>query len=170
MHQKTIPEAWQNTFAQQLRSDLIIHWKNESAYTLEVLEAMPAKHFMYRPTVEQNTFAEQLKHTARANVLYFSSFSKGVHIPIDPVSLDKSSLRDYVSTTFEYVGAILFNLNESDFSRRDLSMPFPGKFHTAQDVFLRAYRHTADHRGQLICYLRLKGISPPQWRFPPNGG
>jgi uncharacterized damage-inducible protein DinB len=169
MKQGTIPDVWHNTFAQQLRSDLITHWHNEREYTLEVLETMPAKHFSYRPTVAQNTFAEQLKHTARANTLYFFSFAKDAQIPIDPTSLDKSSLREYVSVTFEYAGSILSNLSESDFSRRDLSMPFPAKPHTAQDVFLRAYRHTADHRGQLICYLRLKGISPPQWRFSPNG-
>ena len=169
MKQDTIPEAWHNTFAQQLRSHLIIHWHNEREYTLEVLEAMPAEHFSYKPVIAQNTFAEQLKHIARANALYFSSFAKNTQIPIDPVSLDKSSLREYVAATFAYVGSILSSLSESDFLRRDLSMPFPAKLHTAQDVFLRAYRHTADHRGQLVCYLRLKGISPPQWRFPPNG-
>tara|TARA_Y100000588_G_scaffold379292_1_gene461226 strand:+ start:7302 stop:7814 length:513 start_codon:yes stop_codon:yes gene_type:complete len=170
MRQDRISEAWSNTFAQQFRSDLITHWHNEREYTLEVLEAMPAEYFSYKPAVAQSTFAEQLRHTARANALYFSGFAKDAQVPIDPTSLDKDSLREYVSATFAYVESILSNLSELDFFRRDLDMPFPAELHTAQDIFLRAYRHTADHRGQLICYLRLKGIAPPQWRFPPNGG
>jgi uncharacterized damage-inducible protein DinB len=28
--------------------------------------------------------------------------------------------------------------------------------------------HTAHHRGQLVVYLRVKGIVPPTWAFEPT--
>ena len=161
--------AWKNTFAQQLRDDLLVHWRSEREYTLEVLEAMPAEHFSFKPVDEQRTFAEQLEHTAQANAHYFASFAKDAQPPGDPASLSKESLREFVAATFEYGLSVLSSLNESDFLRRDLNMTFRSRPHTAQDVFLRAYTHTAHHRGQAIAYLRLKGITPPSWRFPANG-
>ncbi len=161
--------AWKNSFAQQLRDDLLVHWRSEREYTLEVLEAMPAEHFDFKPVDEQRTFAEQLQHTGLANAHYFASFAKDAGPPADPTSLSKESVRKCVAATFDYSESVLSSLSESDFSRRDVKMRFPGRAHTAQDVFLRAYVHTAHHRGQIIAYLRLKGITPPPWRFPPNG-
>ena len=161
--------AWNNTFAQQLRDDLLSHWRSERDYTLEVLEAMPAEHFSFKPVDEQRTFAEQLQHTGLANAHYFASFAKEPEPPGDPTSPTKESVRDYVAASFEYGLSILSSLSEADFLRRDVKMPFPSRPHTAQDIFLRAYTHTAHHRGQAIAYLRLKGITPPAWRFPANG-
>ena len=161
--------AWENAFAQQLRDDLLSHWRSEREYTLEVLEAMPAEHFSYKPVDVQRTFAEQLEHAALANARYFSGFAKDAPAPTDPASLSKESLREFVAATFDYVESVLSALNEADFLRRDLNMPFRSRPHTAQDIFLRAYMHTAHHRGQIIAYLRLKGITPPPWRFPANG-
>ena len=161
--------TWKNSFAQQLRDDLLVHWRSERDYTLEVLEAMPSEHFAFKPVDEQRTFAEQLQHTAQANAVYFESFAKDAKPPGDPTSLSKESLGDYVAASFDYGESVLSSLNESDFSRRDLNMRFRSRPHTAQDIFLRAYVHTAHHRGQTIAYLRLKGITPPAWRFPANG-
>jgi uncharacterized damage-inducible protein DinB len=36
------------------------------------------------------------------------------------------------------------------------------------DIFLRAYMHTAHHRGQIITYLRVNEIVPPTWKFEPH--
>jgi hypothetical protein len=30
------------------------------------------------------------------------------------------------------------------------------------------YAHTAHHRGQAVVYLRVKGITPPTWKFEPT--
>ncbi len=161
--------AWKNMFARQLRDDLLAHWRSEGKYTLEVLEAMPAEHFSFKPVDEQRTFAEQLQHTAEANATYFSSFEKDAAVPDGPASPSKESMREYVAATFDYGESVLSSLSEDDFERRDLRMRFRSRPHTAQDIFLRAYVHTAHHRGQTIAYLRLKGITPPAWRFPANG-
>ncbi len=162
---------WSNHFAEQFRNDLVAHWRSTREYSLEVLEAMPVEHFDFRPVEAQRTFAEQIEHFAAANVGYFSRFEKNVGgpPPARPQSLTKDTLREYLTASFDYVEEVLSVLSERDFLRRDVEMGFRAGPHTAQDIFLRAYMHTAHHRGQIITYLRLRGITPPPWRFPPNG-
>ena len=163
--------GWSKGFAEQLRSDLLAHWHSTREYSLEMLEAMPAEHFDFKPVEEQQTFAEQFEHFASNNAGYFSHFRKevGEPRPTRPESLTKDTLREFVGATFDYVEAVLSGLTEEEFLRRDVRMSPRSKSHTAQDVFLRAYMHTAHHRGQIVTYLRLKGVTPPGWRFPPNG-
>ena len=163
--------GWSNGFAEQLRNDLLSHWHSTREYALEMLEAMPAEHFDFKPVEEQQTFAEQFEHFAASNVGYFSRFEKevGEPRPTGPQSLTKDTLRKFVGATFDYVQAVLVALTEEEFLRRDVRMNSRSKAHTAQDIFLRAYMHTAHHRGQIVPYLRLKGVTPPGWRFPPTG-
>ena len=35
-------------------------------------------------------------------------------------------------------------------------------------MLFRAYMHTAHHRGQVVTYLRVKGLVPPTWKFEPH--
>ena len=162
---------WSNHFAEQLRDGFLVHWRSESEYTLEALEAMPSEHLGFRPNEKQRTFGEQLEHLAIANAGYFARFEKDAAgaAPKPPKTLTKDTLREFLTKTFGYVETVLTSLTEQDFLRRDVRMNFRSPPHTAQDVFLRAYVHTAHHRGQIVTYLRLKEITPPQWRFPPTG-
>ena len=164
--------GWSNRFAEQLRSDFLGHWRSTKEYSLDVLEAMPAEHFDFKPVKEQMTFAEQLQHFCSSNAGYFSGFEKdvGQPRPSKPRPLTKDTLRDFLTATFDYVAAVLSGLTEEEFFRRDVKFSSRSTSHTAQDIFLRAYMHSSHHRGQIITYLRLKGITPPLWRFPPNGG
>jgi uncharacterized damage-inducible protein DinB len=163
--------GWSNSFAEKLRDDMLKHWRSTAEYSLEVLEAMPAEHFDYRPTDEQMTFAEQLTHFASSNAAYFSGFGKEANPPRPerPQELTKDNVRNFSKASFAYVEALLKDLTEEDFLRRDVDFRSRSGNHTAQDIFFRAYMHTAHHRGTVVTYLRLKGIKPPRWRFPPNG-
>ena len=160
--------GWSNRFAEQLRDDFLGHWRSTREYSLEVLEAMPAEQFDFKPVDEVFTFGEQLEHFANSNAGYFSRFEKDAR-PSRPETRTKETLRGFLTATFDYVEAVLSGLTEEEFSRRDVRFGSSTKAHTAQDIFLRAYMHTAHHRGQTVSYLRLKGITPPRWRFPPHG-
>ncbi len=159
---------WKNRFAQQLRDDFRAHWKSEKEYSLAVLEAMPAEHFDFKPTPEQRSFSEQVAHFTSANMGYFVRFAKSAAPPPRPDKVTPEALRAFLLGTYDYVDKVLESLTEADFTRRDIAM---GRMpaHTAQDVFLRAYMHSAHHRGSVVAYLRLKGVEPPAWRFPGLG-
>ena len=163
--------AWSNGFAEQLRDDFLGHWRSTGEYSLDVLEAVPADEIDFKPVDEVFTFGEQLEHFANSNAGYFARFGKdvGQARPGRPEKRTKETLRDFLTATFDYVEAVLSSLTEEEFSRRDVRFGSSTKAHTAQDIFLRAYMHTAHHRGQIVTYLRLKGVMPARWRFPPNG-
>ena len=162
--------AWSNAFARQLRDDLLGHWRVEREYTMEVLEAMPEADFDFRPSPEQRTFGEQLTHLGRANAAYFAPLAKEGFSQTEPERATKETARRYVAATFDYVEQTFAALSEADFQRRDVGFGRRGQPHTTIDLFLRGYTHTAHHRGQIVTYLRVKGIKPPAWRFTPNGG
>jgi len=163
------------------------HWRDEGEYTLTIVDAMPAEHFDFRPFEGQRTFAGQVLHLCYVNIVYFWAFEKIA--PPEPilaqrwteneedrleklehqVSGKKAVLR-YTAASFEYGHAVLRKMAESDLLRTDLK-PWPkSQAHTGSDILDRAWAHTAHHRGQIVVYLRAKGIKPPGWIFRPTVG
>ena len=161
--------AWKNAFAEQLKQDLLAHWQSERDYSLAIVGAMPDEQFGYRPTPEVRSFAEQAVHFGRAQVAYFSMLEL-IEPPKAPEGEDPATVKAYVAQSFDYVRDVLTKAGEKEFLRRDVPMGFDRRLHTTQDLWLRGALHTAHHRGQLIVYLRLNGIAPPDWQFAPQGG
>jgi len=108
-----------------------------------------------------------LVHLARANAAYFSAFAL-MPPPEAPSATDKETVRKFVTASFDYVRSVLEKLSEKDMQRNDLGKGSRYGAHTAVDMCLRAYMHTAHHRGQVVVYLRVKGITPPAWKFEPT--
>lgn len=170
--------AWTNPYLKEFHHSFVEHWNDTIEYTLAVLDAMPADGFTLKPHPTQRTFGEQLIHLAIANVAYFRTFDLVPlpdTIPADRQvvekkvnAADKAAVRAFVSACFNYVAAVLAKASEKDFQRRDLALR--NKPHSATDICFRAYMHTAHHRGQIITYLRVKGVTPPAWKFEPTVG
>jgi uncharacterized damage-inducible protein DinB len=154
------------SFPLQFRDSFLKHWLVEREYTLAVAEAMPAEHYAFKPNPVQRSFGEQLTHLASANMAYFSAFGL-MKMPERPQGVDKEATKKTLNTSWDYTIAVLRKLSEKDILRADLGTP---RFaaHTGTDLCLRAYTHTAHHRGQAIVYLRVKGITPPTWAFEPT--
>ncbi len=162
-------------FALVYRDNYIKHWRDDREYTLEVLEAMPPGGFDFRPNPVQRSFGDQLRHLAYANCVYFNVFGL-VPIPSPPLAAnakeldsaanpsDKDSVRRFVAAAFDYGTSVLEKLTEENLLRGGFQLRQP---HTGIDVLMRAYMHTAHHRGQAVVYLRAKGIAPPAWKFEP---
>ena len=172
------PAGWSNPFLKEFHQSFTQHWQDTKEYTLNILDAMPADGFTLKPNPEQRTFGEQLLHLALANAAYFRTFGLAPvpdTLPMDRAALEKTSkaadkdwVRQYVVSSFDYVAAVLAKCTEADFQRKDLKLGRSPKAHTATDVCFRAYMHTAHHRGQIVTYLRVKGIVPPAWKFEPT--
>jgi uncharacterized damage-inducible protein DinB len=172
--------AWSDEFARVWRDSFKEHWRDTKDYTLAVLDAMPAESFDTKPHPVQRTFGDQLRHLAFANVAYFDSF-RLVPVPEDQLTADpkaiqkyandtdKTSVRRFVLASFDYVSTVLDKLTQKDLFRTDLPLFKGVPPHSGTDICMRAYMHTAHHRGQAVVYLRIKGIAPPTWKFEPSG-
>jgi uncharacterized damage-inducible protein DinB len=153
------------SFALSFRDSFLGHWQVERGYTLAVAEAMPAEHYGFKPNPAQRSFGEQLTHLAAANMAYFNLFGL-IPLPERPTGSDQEAARKYLNTSWDYTTAVLRKLAEKDLLRHDFNLR--QKPHNGTDLLLRAYTHTAHHRGQAIVYLRIQGITPPTWAFEPT--
>lgn len=167
-----IPAAaapWSNGFAQAFLASFVAHWTDTREYTLAVLDAMPADKFTSKANPAQRTFGEQLIHLASANTAYFRGFDLGpAPTAKAPDAADKAAVRAFVTAAFDFSDAVLGKMTEKDLLRTDIKFSPRLPPHWAVDIFLRAYMHTAHHRGQIITYLRVNEIKPPTWKFEPH--
>ena len=158
-----------NPFAQAFLNSFVAHWADTREYSLAVLDAMPADKFTSKANPAQRTFGEQMIHLASANTAYFRGF--GLLPPPElkaPDASDKAAVRAFVVAGFDFTNAVLAKMTEKDVLRNDIRFNPRLPAHSAVDIFLRAYMHTAHHRGQIITYLRVNEIKPPVWKFEPH--
>ena len=158
---------WKDPFARAWRDSFLKHWQVTKVYTIAFADALPAEDYGYKPVDVQRSYAEQLLHLASANAAYMSAFSLKP-APAPASATDKSAVKAYLTATFDYVSDVLRAMEEKDLARTDLRFSSRIKPHSGMDLFMRAYMHTAHHRGQLVGYLRMKGITPPTWAFEPT--
>jgi uncharacterized damage-inducible protein DinB len=158
-----------NSFAQTFLKSFVEHWKDTREYTLAVLDAMPPDKFTSKANPAQRTFGEQLLHLASANSAYFRGFALAPPPELKPPdAADKAAVRAYVVAGFDFTDAVLAKMTEKDILRTDIQFSPRLPKHSTVDIFLRAYMHTAHHRGQIITYLRVNEITPPTWKFEPH--
>lgn len=122
------------------------------AYTLAVLEAMPDADYSFKPDDEQRTFAAQAYHIAYSIDYFQRAFANGGNAqwaPGDENSKSKKELIEWTKTKFDEINKFILEQESSD------------QLTAGVISFLD---HNAHHRGQIITYLRLKGITPPQYR------
>ncbi|MEZ5354993.1 MAG: DinB family protein [Bryobacteraceae bacterium] len=161
--------GWSDPFAKSFRDSFAEHWRDTREYTLAVLDAMPGDAFDSKPHPAQRSFADQLTHLGMANVAYFRAFGIGEPPPRSEAK-SKEDVRAHAVACFDYVAMVLGKLTEKDLLRTDIKFSPRLPPHSGTDLCMRAYMHTAHHRGQLVVYLRVNGIVPPAWKFEPTAG
>lgn len=143
--------------------DFKIKWKNASAYTLEIAELMPEAHYDFKPTEEEMSFQQQLLHImSNANWLS-SDFLGGKKLDKNLRSTDytKAEVIAILREGFADVAAAIDNLKPAQLE--ETVKFFAGPMSKRQIMTLLNDHHT-HHRGQIIVYLRLKGVKPPSYK------
>lgn len=154
-----IPGQTQDGFV----SDFLLKWENAMEYTLEFAEAMPEEHYSYKPMPEQRTFAQQLTHVAGNMVWLSTAYLGGTGFAgdLDNLPEDKEEVMRLVRAAFEYTAATAEDFDATGLD--DMIDFFAGPM-SKRRVFVLINDHVTHHRGQLVVYLRLKGIEPPRYR------
>ncbi len=122
------------------------------AFTLEVLKAMPTESYSYKPNEDQRTFAAQAYHIAYSIDYFKRALQQGANAqwaPGDENSKSKEELVKWASEQFDEINAFILKQEAND----------------AFTAGVMSYLdHNAHHRGQIVTYLRMKGIKPPNYR------
>lgn len=139
-------------------------WKAASEYTQKVMDAMPQKHYGFKPMKDEMSFEEQLLHMANnMNWLggtYLTSKSAPSTIKLEAKGKSRKEVVQDLTNSMAYIQEILSNF---DANKLEEIVDFPpGKLTKSQIITLLNDHHT-HHRAQLLVYIRLKGEKPPTY-------
>jgi uncharacterized damage-inducible protein DinB len=136
-------------------------WNTVKRYVAASAEKMPAEHYAFRPTPDVRTFGELIGHLANEHYLLCSPL-KGEANPMEKVDFEKTTgkadLVKAINDSNAYCDAAYAAAKDdpktiTSFSATRRDTPFR--------VMLLNVTHDNEHYGNLITYLRMKGLVPP---------
>jgi len=128
---------------------------------IETAELMPAENYDYRLTPPQRPFSGWIEHTAMGNYSMCSMMlgraapdaAKGLHDLSQKTEIVKA-LRE----SFAYCDTALGDMNDQ---KAVANVEFGGRKYPAVQVMVGLVASLSEHYGNLVGYLRSKGIEPP---------
>ena len=141
-------------------------WEGLRTHTMEVLEAMPEAYFDFRPTEDVMSFAKLFSHIGKSLDIY-AGILDGISLEDETESNIKGEILTYLRWFFSRFDKAMAQLNPQNLytPSHNLETRDGGVDFSDYDIIMLAYNHTVHHKGQATTYLRLKGITPPQYRF-----
>ena len=133
-------------------------------------EKMPEEHYGFKPVPEVRSFADTLAHIADGAYL-LCSFARAEKNPNPQMqhhektaAKNKAALRDVLKSAFAYCDSAYDGLTEAKALE---TVAFFNSKRVRLNVLSFFNAHTFQHYGNLITYMRLKGIVPPSSEPPP---
>lgn len=145
-----------------LLNQLSAKWKNAKTYALKVAELLPEEQYNFKPVPDEMTFGEQLLHIAQ-NMNWLSPaylLGSKQNNKSDAKVLSKQSIINTISTAYDSALAVHYRLTPKQL---DEVVPFFAGPKSRRQILILMHDHQTHHIGQLIVYLRLKGIKPPEY-------
>lgn len=152
------------TFAQandSLLSQLARKWVNSKAYTLRMAELMPEEFYNFKPVADEMSFKQQLIHIAQnINWLSSSYLFSGKAIAFDTTNVNKPNIIKLLTYAYDKAAEAHHHLTAMQLD--EVVSFFAGPM-TRRQILILLHDHQTHHVGQLIVYLRLKNIKPPDY-------
>jgi uncharacterized damage-inducible protein DinB len=140
-------------------------------FILRSAEKMPADQFAFQPTAEVRSFAGVLAHIADANYLLCApvlgepSPNGSAMDKIEKEALGREALGAKLKESFAFCDRAYEKLTEENAQER---VPFFNGQRTRVGLLWFHISHAFEHYGNLVTYLRLKGIVPPSSEQSPG--
>ena len=124
-------------------------------------QAMPEAGFVFKPTPEVRSFAELLGHLTNEHYIFCSQM-KGEKNPHEAVDFEKKTAKADVvkdiNDSIAYCDAAYAAMTDD---AKTITPFAPNRRDTPFSSALLNVTHDSEHYGNLVTYLRLKGIVPP---------
>lgn len=137
-------------------------WQNSKTYILDIAKAMPEENYNFKPTEREMSFGEQLIHI-KGNMDWLSTSyftSEKFDKKKDEKTYSKVEIISMLEKSFDNVYEIIKHTKPRYL--KDKVDFFAGP-KTKLQILNLLQDHVTHHRGQLIVYLNLKGITPPKY-------
>lgn len=132
-------------------------------------EAMPEEKYSFSPRGDGfkgvRTFAEQVKHVAAANYQLGAAIldempPAGTRNETAPDSVQtKAQIMEYLKGSFVCLHRAAASIDE-----KTMNQPTKLKGHSRLWLLVDAMEHSSNHYGQMVEYLRMNSIVPPESR------
>ncbi|MGA8090354.1 MAG: DinB family protein [Terracidiphilus sp.] len=137
-----------------------------SGAVVKAAEKMPEENYSFKPTPEVRSFGHLVGHVADANYMFCSQAS-GEANPMKNVEKTKTSKADLVAAVKDAV-AYCDKAFDGMTDAKGSEMVKLFGFNLAKlTVFSLNTAHTDEHYGNMVTYMRLKGLVPPTSENPP---
>jgi uncharacterized damage-inducible protein DinB len=124
-------------------------------------QKMPEENYSFKPTPEVRSFGQLVGHVADANYMFCSKASGEPNPMKDSIEKTKTSKADLVAAVKDaaaYCNKTFDSMTDASGSQMVKFMNFD--FAKLALLSLNT-AHTDEHYGNMVTYLRLKGIVPP---------
>jgi uncharacterized damage-inducible protein DinB len=127
---------------------------------LRSAEKMPEENYGFRPTPEVRSYGQLLGHIADAQYLFCSAvLGKPNPAPgIEKTKTSKSDLIAALKEAFAYCDSAYAEMTDAKLAE---TVKFFGREQTRATVLSFNTAHNNEHYGNIVTYLRMKGIVPP---------
>jgi uncharacterized damage-inducible protein DinB len=149
--------------------DVLADWERNRTAVLAYIAAMPDSAMGYRPTPGVRTVAQQFDHIVTTNLEVAAIALKGLSAP--PALGDsavylhnKASLAKYAAATYDYFLAALQAATAAQLAKPVAIYGQPPQ--PALRLVNLSFEHAVWTLGQLVPYLRLNGVKPPDYQMP----
>ena len=137
-----------------------------SSAVIGAAQKMPEENYSFKPTPDVRSFGQLVGHVADASYMFCSQAS-GEANPMKDIEKNKTSKTDLVAAVKDAVAYCNKTFDSmTDAQGRQMVKLF--NFQLARLTVLSLNTaHTDEHYGNMVTYLRLKGIVPPTSENPP---
>lgn len=156
-------------FAQQdnFVKDYLERLENSRKYLILVAATMPEDKYEFKATPEALSFAENLMHIGFA-IDWHSQSLLGGREPRDyrtdtVFKVGNKSKEEMIAIIDKTFDETIKLINQFDTTHFDDELDYFGLNRTKRQIFLLLADHITHHRGQMLVYMRLKGLVPPRY-------
>jgi uncharacterized damage-inducible protein DinB len=136
-------------------------WNRVQRLVVASAESMPDANYSFKPTPEVRSFGELLGHLANEHYLACSPL-RGEANPKDNVDFEKTTAKAELIAALKASNAYCDAAYNSAKDDAKLTQPInPNRRDTPLSLMLFNVTHDSEHYGNIVTYLRMKGIVPP---------
>jgi uncharacterized damage-inducible protein DinB len=146
--------------ANPLTSDVRMAFEYLTNAIVASAEKMPAENYAFKPVPEVRSFGQILGHIADTQYSMCAAL-RGVSRPEIEVEKTKTAKADLVAALNEAVAFCRPAYADSTDARAAETVKLFGGDHTRLGVLYFNNLHAVSHYGNLVTYMRMKGIVPP---------
>lgn len=141
-------------------------WNSAKRNITESAKLMPEEHYAFKPADSVRTFGQILGHIAGANHIFCAS-AKGTTTNIAEDQFEKGPITKGVvkplADSMAYCDSVFAGLTDAQLAQ-PIDLPFGMGKGPRSAAIVGNISHLNEHYGNLVTYMRIKGIVPPSSR------